>query len=433
MQRTWLILMAGCFAIAGATAFGVHYYGQPTVLKIAVGPPKGEDARLITAIAGQLGRDRSSVRFRVIEKSGAEDAAAAIDKNEADLAVVRRDLGMPTSGQAVAILRRQVVALIAMPGLGIEKIGDLAGRKIGVIGRARSNFALLETILLQYDIHQVQAVAIDPDDIAAVTREGIEVIFAAGAVTGRIMTEAVAIASRGGTPTFLAIDESEAIAERQPAFESKEIVAGAFGASKPSEKIETIGLSYYITARKSVDEDVVGEVARVLLAARPNLVAEFPAMGRIEAPATDKDASVAVHPGAAAYYDGEQKTFFDRYGDMVYWIVMLLSLVGSAGAALAGYAKAGDRNKKLVLLNQLLDLMKSARQADSVATLDQLEAEADQILATAVVDAEKNDLDQSAMAAYSLALDQLRAAIADRRAALMPPVRPAKPRAVRTA
>jgi TRAP-type uncharacterized transport system substrate-binding protein len=420
MQRTWLILMAGCFAIAGATAFGVHYYGQPTMLKIAVGPPKGEDARLITAIAGQLGRDRSSVRFRVIEKSGAEDAAAAIDKNEADLAVVRRDLGMPTSGQAVAILRRQVVALIAMPGLGIEKIGDLAGRKIGVIGRARSNFALLETILLQYDIHQVQAVAIDPDDIAAVTREGIEVIFATGAVTGRIMTEAVAIAS-------------EAIAERQPAFESKEIVAGAFGASKPSEKIETIGLSYYIMARKSVDEDVVGEVARVLLAARPNLVAEFPAMGRIEAPATDKDASVAVHPGAAAYYDGEQKTFFDRYGDMVYWIVMLLSLVGSAGAALAGYAKAGDRNKKLVLLNQLLDLMKSARQADSVATLDQLEAEADQILATAVVDAEKNDLDQSAMAAYSLALDQLRAAIADRRAALMPPVRPAKPRAVRTA
>jgi hypothetical protein len=156
-------------------------------------------------------------------------------------------------------------------------------------------------------------------------------------------------------------------------------------------------------------------------------------MGRIEAPATDKDASVAVHPGAAAYYDGEQKTFFDRYGDMVYWIVMLLSLVGSAGAALAGYAKAGDRNKKLVLLNQLLDLMKSARQADSVATLDQLEAEADQILASAVVDAEKNDLDQSAMAAYSLALDQLRAAIADRRAALTPPVRPAKPRAVRTA
>jgi TRAP transporter TAXI family solute receptor len=433
MRRIWLVIMAGGFALAGITAFTVHYYAQPTVLKIAVGPAKSDDARLIGAISGQLGRDRASIRLRVIEKAGPEEAAAAIDKGEADLAVARRDLAMPTTGQAVAILRRQVVVIMALPGVGIEKMADLAGRKIGVIGRGRTDFALLETILLQYDIHQVHAVPIDPDDIGAGMRDGIEVIFATGSLTGRTITEAVAIASRDGAPKFLAIDESEAIAERQPVYESKEIVAGAFGASKPGETVETVGLSYYVMARKSLDEDVVGEVARLLLALRPTLAAEFPAITRIEAPATDKDASVAVHPGAAAYYDGEQKTFFDRYGDMIYWLVMLLSLVGSGAAALAGYARAGDRSKKLTLLNGLLDLMKSARHADSVETLDRLETEADEILATAVVDSEKNDLDQSAMAAYSLALDQLRAAIADRRAALTPPVRPAKPRAVRSA
>ena len=433
MRRIWLVLAAGGFALAGITAFTVHYYAQPTVLKIAVGPPKSEDTRMIGAISGQLGRDRAPIRMRVLEKAGSEEAAAAVDNGEADLAVVRRDLAMPTTGQAVAILRRQFVVIMAMPGSGIEKITDLAGRKIGVIGRGRSNFALLEMILLQYDIHQVHAVPIDPDDIGAGLRDGVEVIFATGSLTGRTITEAVTLASRDGAPKFLAIDESEAIEQRHPVYESKEIVAGAFGASKPGETVETIGLSYYVMARRSLGEDVVGEVARLLLALRPTLAAEFPAITRIEAPATDKDASVAVHPGAAAYYDGEQKTFFDRYGDMVYWIVMLLSLVGSAGAALAGYAKAGDRNKKLILLNRLLDLMKTARQADNVAALDGLEAEADEILATAVVDAEKNDLDQSAMAAYSLALDQLRAAIVDRRAALTPPVRPAKPRAVRSA
>jgi TRAP transporter TAXI family solute receptor len=433
MRRIWLVILAGGFAIAGLTAFFVHYYAQPTTLRIAVGPPKADDARLIGAMAGQLGRDRASVRLRVIEQSGPEEAAAAIDKGEVDLAVVRRDLAMPTTGQAVAILRRQVLAIIALPGVNIEKIADLAGRKIGVIGRGRTNFALLETILLQYDIHQVHAVPIDPDDIGAGMREGVEVIFAVGSLTSRTITEAMTLASRDGAPKFLAIDESEAIAQRQPIYESKEIVAGAFGASKPTETIETIGLSYYIMARKSLNEDLIGEVARLLLSLRPILAAEFPEINRIEAPATDKDASVAVHPGAAAYYDGEQQTFFDRYGDMIYWIVMLLSLVGSAGAALVGYSRAGDRNKKLVLLNRLLDLMKTARRADSFESLDRLEAEADEILATAVGDAEKNDLDQSAMAAYSLALDQLRAAIADRRAALAPPVRLAKPRAVRTA
>jgi TRAP transporter TAXI family solute receptor len=433
MRRIWLIIMAGGFAIAGLTAFSVHYYSQPTVLKIAVGPPKSDDARLIAAIGSQLGRDRSAIRLRVIEKTGPEEAAVAIDNGEADLAVVRRDLAMPTTGQAVAILRRHVVAVIALPGVSIEKIGDLAGRKIGVIGRTRSNFALLETILLQYDIHQVHAVPIDPDDIGAAMRDGIDVIFATGDLTGRIMTEATAVASRQGAPKFLTIDESEAIAQRHPIYESKEIVAGAFGASKPSETIETIGSSYYVMARKSLDGDTVGEVARLLLALRPTLAAEFPAVNRIEAPATDKDASVAVHPGAAAYYDGEQTTFFERYGDMIYWIVMLFSLVGSAAAAVAGYARSGDRSQKLALLNRLLDLMKTARRAENVETLDRLETEADEILANAVGNAEKNDLDAPAMAAYSLALDQLRAAIADRRAALVPPLRPAKPRAVRTA
>jgi TRAP transporter TAXI family solute receptor len=432
MRRIWLIIVAGGLALAGLTAFAFHYYAQPTTLKIAVGPPKGDDARLIAAIAGQLGRDRASVRLRVIEKGGPEEAAAAIDRDEADLGVVRHDLAMPTTGQAVAVLRREVVAIIAMPGVPIEKVADLAGRKIGVIGRGRRNFALLDTILLQYDIHQVQAVPIDPDDLGAVQREGVQVVFATGSPTGRMITEAVAIASRDGAPKFITIDESEAIAQRRPVYESKEIVAGAFGASKPAETIETIGLSYYIVARKSLNEDVVAEIARVLLALRPTLAAEFPGVNRIEAPATDKDAPVAVHAGAAAYFDGEQKTFFDRYGDMIYWIVMLMSLVGSGAAALAGYARAGDRSKKLVLLNRLLDLMKTARRADSIEALDRIETEADEILATAVTNAEQNNLDHPAMAAYSLALDQLRVVIADRRAALTP--RPAaRPRAVRSA
>ena len=34
-----------------------------------------------------------------------------------------------------------------------------------------------------------------------------------------------------------------------------------------------------------------------------------------------------VHPGAAAYLDGELKTFFDRYSDLMYWGLMLFSFV----------------------------------------------------------------------------------------------------------
>ncbi len=38
-------------------------------------------------------------------------------------------------------------------------------------------------------------------------------------------------------------------------------------------------------------------------------MSEFPLAGKIETPDTDKDAAIPVHPGAAAFVDGEGKEF----------------------------------------------------------------------------------------------------------------------------
>ena len=64
---------------------------------------------------------------------------------------------------------------------------------------------------------------------------------------------------------------------------------------------------------------------------------EFPLAAKIETPDTDKDAFIPVHPGAAAFVDGEEKTFLDRYSDIIWWSLMGLSAMGSIGAWFAGY------------------------------------------------------------------------------------------------
>jgi hypothetical protein len=38
----------------------------------------------------------------------------------------------------------------------------------------------------------------------------------------------------------------------------------------------------------------------------------------------DKDAYIPIHPGAAAYFNGEQRTFFDKYGDLIFYGSILL-------------------------------------------------------------------------------------------------------------
>jgi TRAP-type uncharacterized transport system substrate-binding protein len=447
LRHTWLVGIAGSLALAGLVALAFHFATRPTILKIAVGPPNSEDVRVIQSIAQLLARDRAPVRLRPIVKESVVETAAALDGGEVDLAVVRRDRAMPQAGQAVAILRRNVVVLVAPPPpppppagkakrakkasakeeevKKIEKIEELAGRRIAVIGRSEANRNLLNVILKQYEIapDKVQVVQLDTTDVGPAIRESkVDAVMSVGPVGSRITADAVAAASRDKeAPTFLAIDASEAIVQRFPVYESTEIPAGAFGGApqRPPEAVETIGFNHYIVAHRTLDESTVGEFARLLFGARQALAAEMPAAAKIEAPETDKDAAVPVHPGAAAYIDGEQKSFFERYNDWIYYALMIFSFFGSAIAWLMNYAKADDRVKKLNVLDRLVELMKLARIAPDLPVLEQMQTEADDILQATIQQIERGEIDQAALQAFTLMLDQARSAIADRRIVLL--------------
>ena len=133
-------------------------------------------------------------------------------------------------------------------------------------------------------------------------------------------------------------------------------------------------------ARKGVSESTIAVFTRQLFAIRQTLKTEFPLAAKIETPDTDKDATIPVHPGAAAFVDGEEKTFLDRYSDFIWWGLMGLSAMGSAGAWFAGYLKKDERSLNTSQRDRLLDMLTAARSCDSMDELDQMQSEADAIL-----------------------------------------------------
>ena len=66
-------------------------------------------------------------------------------------------------------------------------------------------------------------------------------------------------------------------------------------------------------------------------------------------------------------------------------------------------------------LDQLLGLMRSARKCRDVHELDRLEEKADDIFAATLQVATHEEIDPNRLAAFSLALEQVRHAIAERR------------------
>ena len=427
-----LVILATVLAIIGALAAGYYFAVRPVSLRIAVGPANSDDLKVVQALSQAFMTSHSQIRLRPIQTEGATASAQMIADGKADLAIVRGDLNVPKAAQAVATLRKNVAVLWVAPAVKgkkaaakITKISQLAGRKVGVVGRTPANVDLLKVILKQYgvDPNKVDVVQFPASEAAdAIRNQKADVYLAAGPVNSRITSEAIAASMRdGNAPTFLAIDSAEAIAQNHPMYESSEIPAGAFGGSpnRPEEEVKTISFSHHIVARKDLSETTVAAFTRQLFAIRQNVMSEFPLAAKIETPDTDKDAFIPVHPGAAAFVDGEEKTFLDRYSDMIWWSLMGLSAMGSIGAWFAGHLKKDEPGNNFGLRERLLEMIATARRSDSVEELDQLQAEGDNILRDTLHSFESGAIAEGALTAFNIALGQFHQAVADRRALLM--------------
>jgi len=433
-RKAMFVTLAGILAVVGTLA-GVYYFEmRPVILRIAVGPANSDDIKVVQALTQAFTHAHSHVRLRPTQTDGATASAQALADGKADLAIIRGDLEVPKNAQAVATLRKNVAVLWVPPsakgkgkkaGPKITKIQQLSGHRIGVVGRTEANINLLKLILQQYGVDptKVEMVQFPANEAAeSIRNQKADAYLAAGPVNSKITADAITASTReGGTPTFLAIDSAEAIAQNHPMYESSEIPAGAFGGSpgRPDEEVKTISFAHHIVARRGLSESTVAAFTRQLFAIRQTVMAEFPLAAKIETPDTDKDAVIPVHPGAAAYVDGEEKTFLDRYSDFIWWGLMGLSAMGSAGAWFAGYLKKDERSNNSSLRARLLDMLGAARRSDSIEELDQMQTEADGILRDTLHCFEHGAIEEGALTAFNIALEQFHNAVADRKALLM--------------
>ena len=425
------VMLAGILAIIGTVAGGYYFAVRPVTLRIAVGPANSDDLRVVQALTQAFAQAHSHIRLRPIQTDGVVTSAQTLAEGKADLAIIRGDLNVPKNAQSVATLRKNVAVLWVPPALKgkkagpkITKIAQLSGRRVGVIGRTQANVDLLKVILQQYGVDpaKVEIVQFPTNEAAeAIRSQKADAYLAAGPVNSRITADAVAASTRDGrTPTFLAINSAEAIAQNHPMYEASEIPAGAFGGSpdRPEEEVKTISFSHHIVARKDLSETTVAAFTRQLFAIRQTVMAEFPLAAKIETPDTDKDAAIPVHPGAAAFVDGEEKTFLDRYSDFIWWGLMALSAMGSAGAWFAGYLKKDERSNNSSLRERLLDMIAAARRSNSAEELDNMQAEADDILRDTLHCFDHGAIEEGALTAFNIALEQFHHAVADRKALL---------------
>ena len=174
---------------------------------------------------------------------------------------------------------------------------------------------------------------------------------------------------------------------------------------------------------KKLSDDVVGSLAKAIMNARRDLIGEYPFIAQISEPDTDKtdaenDTYIPVHPGAAAYFSGDEKTFFDKYGDQLFYGSMLLGTLTSLFAAAWKFMTKEETKPEDHPLMRLHALTDQIRKSSSETDLAETEGRIDAILKGELEKYATGNAEASETAALGLATHRLEHLIAQRRAIL---------------
>lgn len=440
-MRKVTVLCAIALAIA-MTGVAYYFWSQPTRLTIAVGPPESDDTRLVQAIAHRLQARHDPIQIKLLYTDGSVQASEAIDGGKSDLAVTRGDLPKQPNAGLMLTLHKDAVMLLATRSSRIKKITDLKGKRVGVVrlrtgSEVRSiNTDLLKSVLSYYSLTE-QDVKIIPaliDDVGRMAGKDFDSLFVVAPSGESVAARAVEAMGQGTAagPVFVPISEPDALVYKYPNLVKDQIVRGTYGGepAKPSANVDTIAVPHSIVASNVLADNTVADLTRSIFRLKTVLTRDNRLAIRIEAPPTDKDAASPLHPGAAAYLDDEEQTFFDKYGDIFYIGSMILGVFASAIAALFSRQSSDHRHAALEALEHALALLSRARGVATLGEIEALEQEADQLLADVVRNAVKAHLNTSDIASFNITLQQIRDVLQTRRIAIADGSRSLQPIAI---
>jgi TRAP-type uncharacterized transport system substrate-binding protein len=407
--------------VAVAAGLAYQFSREWSTLRAAVPPLGPVGQRMLQDLARESAKESTWLTLRRVAVDGPAAASAAIEKGEADVALVRSDIAMPRNGRSIAVFQTLYTFLMVPPRSTIEDFKGLKDRAIAIVPEGAANERLLDLILAQSGVPpaSVRRVAMKPEDVGtAIQQRKIAAAFVVGPANGVSMQTFQSIQkATKGTPTVLGVEDAEAIRRNASGVDATEVSKGVFGGSpaQPEEDLTTLGVTIRMVVPAKMSAMVAGELTRVLFEGKAKALVGNPLMREMQQPDADEK-DYPIHSAAQAYFDGEAPTFMERV-ESIFWIgSAILGLIGT----LAGWILAKlqtSKNPVAEHFDKLLVFLDEVRTAD-MRQLDDLQGRVDKAVRLLFDQRESEGISADSVAIYSLAIEYARNSINDRRAQL---------------
>ena len=424
-RKQMLLFVMLTLILTTATVWGGRIWLRNSeTLIFAVGDANSLEARFAAKLAAVLKNNSSKLHLKIVPNADSAKALAQFDRRQADLAVLRTDVKVPPRARALAILDHDVVLLISPANKKIKSLAELKKTKIAVLADGDNSAGFVRNLLEISDgadaASRVQT---------APPNSTFDKLFAPGgygavvaiAHTSTIMKDKryEQHAKRGGF-TLNAIDESKALARRNPGISEETLAKGTLSSAPPipDDDLDTIGLQWLLVAQSRMSTTSAGELARTIYENKAELALEDGFASRIEPADTDKDAFIVAHQGAAEYINDDTKSFMDRYSDLLYLGAGALSIIGSIFAGLYAKVTRIAPEKASELATAILDIGERVVHATSLDALDALQDELEAILRGVVIGLRDGTISSDGLETFKLGYEFVRDEIGMRRESL---------------
>ena len=317
--------------------------------------------------------------------------------------------------------------IVAPPGSSITDMEGLKNKTVGVVG-GEINHKVVEALTNEYNLAQTRFRDLTLTDIPqALKSKQVDTLLVVMPVAEKYLTMLRNLFPKNAKqkPTLIPIESAGAITAVTRYYQSYDLPKGTLQGSPPipDDDMKTLRVPFYLVANQKLSNDVVGSLAKSIMDSRRELLGEYPLLAQLSEPSTDKDDAdrdtyIPVHPGAAAYFGGDQKTFFDRYGDQIFYGSMLLGTLTSLFAAGWKFMTRSEEKPEDRPLMRLYALTDRVNKAGSEGDLAEAERRIDEILKGELEKYAVGNADATEAAAWGLATHRLEHLIAHRRAIL---------------
>ena len=213
------------------------------------------------------------------------------------------------------------------------------------------------------------------------------------------------------------LDGAKGIADRMHGVENESIEAGEIIPSPqvPEEETDSIAVDDILVARQGLPDTVGRALVAAVFENKDQLGVPDRYATNIQPANTEKEAIILAHPAAAAYFDDQTKTFFDRYSDLLFLVLWIGSLVGSGFLWLYSQVTRVTPIQAGQLADTFQDLATRAKAAKDETALAPIDEELDRLLSKTLAGLRDGSVSYDGFEAVRLTFGLARAAIADRK------------------